>query len=55
MRYALIVLLLAGCASGGKTAEEMAIEDHGKRCERIGYTPGTDAHRDCIVKYMTRR
>jgi hypothetical protein len=54
MRYLILGLALAltGCAEAMRRAETNAIAGHTDRCERMGYTPGTDALRDCVSRFM---
>lgn len=48
MRYALIVLLLAGCAVSPQEKAEKAIARQAPYCEKLGYKPQTDGWRNCI-------
>lgn len=43
MRYALLLLLLAGCMT-----PEQIIAKHAPFCEKLGYTTDTDPWRQCI-------
>lgn len=49
MRYVLLLLLLAGCASDDSRRKQ-AIAHYGKRCAAIGYTWDTDTWRDCMLQ-----
>lgn len=53
MRYALIVLLLAGCGTAEQRGEKMASlmeETYGTTCSKIGYAKDTDGYRDCLLR-----
>lgn len=43
------VVLLAALASGCTSAKDLA-ERNNERCAARGYTPGTDAFADCVVR-----
>jgi hypothetical protein len=48
----LLSLLLASCATPEQRAEDTANfikSGYGPVCEKLGYSPGTDAHRNCMV------
>jgi len=47
MRYLLIALVLAGCATPEKRAEN-AIAKFGPYCEKLGYSKDSDKWRECI-------
>lgn len=47
MRYVLIALLLAGCATPEQRAAN-AIARFGPYCEKLGYQTNTDSWRSCI-------
>jgi hypothetical protein len=56
MRFLTLILalapLLAACATPEQRAEEMAgyiTENYGATCEKLGYTPGSDNHRNCML------
>ncbi len=47
-----VLLLLSACAAPEQNAEKVAAfinENYGQACEKLGYTAGTDKHRDCMV------
>lgn len=46
MRIALILLLLAGCAT--QPTAEQVIARYAPFCEGLGYAPNTDTWRQCI-------
>lgn len=53
---AVIALALAGCAT--PTPEERAhamIAEQGATCTALGYTPSTDAWRDCVQRQYQAR
>lgn len=58
MRYlpvAMIAGFLAGCAIDPKTrdARETAhFRELARMCEKVGYAPGTDQNKDCVVKLL---
>ena len=49
MRYivALMLLALVGCATPEQRAQQV-LQAYGPYCEKLGYTPNTDAWRQCI-------
>lgn len=48
MRYAiLIAVLLVGCATPEQRAQRL-VERYGPFCEKLGFTPQTDAFANCI-------
>lgn len=47
MRYALIFLLLAGCATPEEKADR-AIANYSPYCEKLGYARDSDTWRQCI-------
>jgi len=52
MRSLSLVLLLAACATPEQRAEDMAAYinvNYGLVCEKLGYVPGSDPHRNCMV------
>jgi hypothetical protein len=54
MKTALLLtaLALASCASQEQYAADMAnyiSENYGQTCTKLGYTTGTDNHRDCML------
>jgi len=49
MRYLLIAVLLAGCATPEQRADKM-VARYGPICDRLGYNRTSDAWRDCVVK-----
>ena len=54
MRHVSIIflLLLAACAAPEQRAEEAANYinvNYGPLCTKLGYTPGSEKHRDCMV------
>ena len=53
------LLLLSACASPEQRANELAHDinvNYSPVCEKLGYTPGSDKHRDCMVSmYNTDR
>lgn len=49
MRYALILLFLAGCATPEQRADQM-IAMYGPVCDRLGFQRNTDGWRNCIVQ-----
>jgi hypothetical protein len=57
MRYALIVLLLAGCASPERRAEVQAKTDadrlarYSANCKKLGFDEGTQPFLDCRQKF----
>ena len=51
-----VLLALSGCATPEQRAEETANfinANYAPVCERLGYTSGTDAHRNCMVQMFT--
>jgi hypothetical protein len=48
MRYAMILVLLSGCALTPEQRAERDISRHGPYCERLGYERGTTAFASCI-------
>jgi hypothetical protein len=47
-----LAIMLTGCASPEQRAEETAQyinASYGPVCEKLGYSPGSDAHRNCMV------
>lgn len=48
MRYLVLVLLLAGCASPQERADR-AIARHGPYCDQMGFQRNTDAWRNCVA------
>ncbi len=54
MRFLLIIALfvLASCATPEQRAEDTASyinQNYGPLCEKLGYVPGSEKHRDCMV------
>lgn len=54
MRFIAVLILpiLGACASPQDRAEDMAAyitANYGLVCDRLGYTPATDEHRNCMV------
>lgn len=47
MRYALLVVLLAGCATAEQQAENV-VKVYGPYCDKLGYARDSDAWRDCV-------
>jgi hypothetical protein len=48
MRYLLIAVLLAGCATPEQRADRM-ISRFGPICDKLGYEKDSDKWRDCVV------
>ena len=48
MRYLLIAVLLAGCATPEQKADRM-ISRFGPVCDKLGYEKNTDKWRDCVL------
>jgi len=48
MRYAMIALLLAGCATPEQRADRI-IAIYGPLCDRLGYEKNSDKWRDCVT------
>jgi len=48
MRYLLVVLIVAGCATPEERAEE-AIARHAPYCEKLGFEKASDGWRNCIM------
>lgn len=53
MRYALLLLLLAGCIS--PPSAEQVIARYSPFCEKLGYAPDTDQWRSCIQSEVAQR
>lgn len=49
MRYLVVLLLLAGCATPQQRAERM-IAKYGPMCETIGYEQYTEGWRNCVLQ-----
>lgn len=49
MRYVLIALLLAGCASRSELMERQ-MTSYVPMCEKLGFKADTDAFRDCQLR-----
>ena len=48
----IFLLLLAACATPEQRAEDTASYinlNYGPLCEKLGYAPGSEKHRDCMV------
>jgi hypothetical protein len=48
----ILVLLLAACATEEQRADDTAayiFANYGLVCEKLGYAPGSEKHRDCMV------
>jgi hypothetical protein len=46
------LVALSGCATPEQRADEMAAyisANYGATCAKLGYAPGSDSHRDCMV------
>lgn len=58
MRYPILLVaaaLLAGCAIDPKQREarETAhLRELARVCEKVGYTPGSEQNKDCVVKLL---
>jgi hypothetical protein len=58
MRYLLMVLFLSACADGTKVAMREANDmdrRYGKACEQLGFTRGTEAFGNCLIRMSDRR
>lgn len=58
MRYLLIAVLLAGCATPEQQAENMKryVDNvYGPQCEGIGIKKDSQEYRSCIVQMATKR
>lgn len=58
MRYLLIAVLLAGCATPEQQAANMkryADNVYGPQCEGLGMKKDTEEYRYCIVQMATRQ
>lgn len=53
---AIVVLpfLMAACATPEQRAarEQQQLTRLGEKCEKIGYEPGTDRHKDCVLQLL---
>ena len=53
MRYALLLVLLAGCSTPGDRAERVA-QHFGPYCDKLGYARDSDAWRTCVREQDAR-
>jgi hypothetical protein len=51
----LVPLLLIGALAAGCTSAKQLAERNDERCVARGYTPGTDAFADCVVRIEGER
>ncbi len=46
------ILVLAGCATAEERADALAVyigENYGPACAKLGYEPGSEGHRNCML------
>lgn len=54
MRYCLLLILLAGCATPEERAAKI-INRHGPYCETLGFVSGSDGWRQCVMSEENSR
>lgn len=50
MRYAVVLLLLAGCAITPEDRAERMISRFGPVCDKLGFQAESDAWRNCVLQ-----
>lgn len=50
MRYAVVLLLLAGCAITPEQRAATMISRFGPVCDKLGFQPNTDGWRNCVLQ-----